>query len=161
MINQNHSSRNKREKSIAHSRSNTTAQETASSHLATHLATSFGITILIGMLLLLVCTAIAYFCPDPNATVQVFGLIASALTALFGGFTSIKLHKHSALFCGLLNGLLVSAFMLLLSLFFAKYASGYSAGISCLLHMIFLVFSVLGAYLGLPKSSSKKKKKRL
>lgn len=132
----------------------------ASARMVVHLAKSVGVTMLIGLFLLFACSAIAYLCPDPNSPIQALGLIASALTALFGGMAAVKIHKHAALLCGLLNGLATMAWMLLLSLFFATYASAYSASISCLLHLSFLGLSVLGACLGLPKSSGKRKKKK-
>ena len=88
-----------------------------------------------------------------------FALLGAGLTALIGGFSTARLHKHAALLCGLGNGGLLLALMLLLSLGFSKNGSGYSTAISLLLHTGIPILSILGAYLGLPKSTPKRRKK--
>ena len=116
-----------------------------------HLTKSLLITLAASLLLMLGGALIAYFTPDPNALVRPLSLSCAALAALIGGFAAVRIHKHSALLCGILNGSLATALMMLLSLFFTSYSSGYSAGISALLHAAFILFSVAGAFLGLPK----------
>ena len=51
---------------------------------------------------------------------------------------------------------LATALMILVSLFFTGHSSGYSAGISALLHTAFILFSVMGSFLGLPKEGKRK-----
>ena len=121
-----------------------------------HLAKSLLITIVSALILLTAGSLIAYFTADPSALVQPIALVCSALTALIGGFAAVRIHKHSALFCGLLNGSATTALMLLASLFFRSHASGYSAGVSALLHTTFILFSVAGAFLGLPRKSPRR-----
>ncbi len=115
-----------------------------------HLTKSFLITLAIGVGLLLAVSLIAYFCPDPDSLILPLSLAASGLTALVGGFISLRLHGHSALLCGLCNGGACSVLMMLVSLFLGGYAHGYSALISGLLHAGFLLLSVTGAFLGRP-----------
>lgn len=116
-----------------------------------HLTKSLLITLAASLILMLVGALVAYFTPDPNALVHPLSLSCAALSALIGGFAAVRIHKHSALLCGLLNGSLATALMMLFSLFFRGYSSGYSAGISAMLHAAFILFSVAGAFLGLPK----------
>ena len=121
-----------------------------------HLSKSLAITALAALLFTLGSALIAYFTPDPAALVRPLGLVASALTACIGGFAAVRIHRHAALLCGLFNGSLATALMMLLSLFFTAHASGYSAGISALIHAAFILFSVAGAFLGLPKAEKRK-----
>ncbi len=126
---------------------------------ARHILKSMAITLGVGLLLLLSLSLALYFSPSPSPMIQPAGLVAAALTALIGGFAASRIHGQSALLCGLINGAGLMAIMLLLSLFFAKHASAYSAAISCLLHACVPVLSVAGAYLGLRRAPKKKKRK--
>ena len=121
-----------------------------------HLAKGGLITVVAALGLTLIASLIAYFAPDPNALIRPLSLIAAALTALIGGFATVRIHRHAALLCGLLNGSVLTALMMLVSLFFTHYSSGYSAGISALLHTAFLLCSVAGACLGLPRAHVRK-----
>lgn len=121
-----------------------------------HLGKSLVITLIAGTALLLIGSLIAYFTPDSNTLIRPIGMVAAALTALIGGFAALRIHRHAALMCGLLNGSLTTALMILVSLFFKDYSSGYSTGISCLLHTAFLLLSVAGAYLGLKRKPKRK-----
>ena len=121
-----------------------------------HLGKSLFITVLTGTALTLIGSLIAYFTPDPNSFIRPIAIFTAALTALIGGFAALRIHGHAALMCGLLNGSLTTALMILISLFFKDYSSGYSAGISCLLHTAFLLLSVMGAYLGLKRTPKRR-----
>ncbi|MBQ9784036.1 MAG: TIGR04086 family membrane protein [Clostridia bacterium] len=125
-----------------------------------HILKSLAVTCGAGLLLILSLSLALYFSPNPSPLVQPVGLIAAALTALIGGFAAARIHGQSALLCGLINGIGLLAIMLLLSLFFAKHTSAYSALVSCLLHACVPVLSVAGAYLGLRRTPKKKKRKR-
>ena len=127
--------------------------------LIRHLTKSLLITLLAGIFLTLSSSLAAYFSPDPDRLIAPLALIATGGTALIGGFAAVRIHGQNALICGLLNGSAFMVAMMLLSLCFANYSAGYSAGISCLLHVGFVVFSVAGAYLGLKKVPKKKKRR--
>ncbi len=107
-----------------------------------------GSTLALGLTLLLVGSIGAYFCQNPSAVTAPVGIAAVALTALLGGMISAHVLKKSALLCGLFNGCAVLAVMLLLSLCMIKYSSHYSAWTALLLHLGFVLCSVLGAQLG-------------
>ena len=126
--------------------------------LAKHIGKSLLVTLAAAMLLNLVFSLIAYFYSDPDRLIRPLALAAAGLSALIGGFASLRIHGHAALLCGLLNGSAAMALMILASLFFTDYGTGYSAGISILLHAGFLLLSVAGAYMGLHKKPKKKKK---
>ena len=127
---------------------------------ARHLGKSLMISIGIGAFLLMIAALIAYFSPDPNRLILPLGLVTAGLTAFFGGLVTVRIHGHSALMCGLLNGSLMTVLMLLVSLFFTSVGMGYAAWLSCLLHSAFLLLSVAGAYLGLKRNRTPRKKRK-
>ena len=124
-----------------------------------HLGKSLLITMAAGLGILLVFSLIAYFYADPNILILPLALVGAGLTALIGGIVTVRIHGHSALFCGLLIGSILTGLMMLLSLFFTKDGMGYSTGISCLLHAGIPLLSVIGSYLGLQKRSPKRHRK--
>ena len=109
-------------------------------------------------MLSLIAALIAYFSADPDSLTLPLGLAASALTALIGGFSAVRIHGHAALLCGLLNGAAMTALMMLVSLFFTSLSVGHSALISALLHTAFILLSVAGAYIGISQKSKKPKR---
>ena len=123
-----------------------------------HLAKAFLIALTAGAFLLLVGTAVAYFTPNPTDWITVFGLAAAVVSALVCGYAARKLHGHAALLCGLYAGSALLLLLLLGSLFFGAYTSGYSAWLSCLLHVGIVVCTTVGAYCG--NCTKKKRKKR-
>ena len=128
--------------------------------LAKHTGKSLLITLGVSVALLLVLSLAAYFYTDPDQLIRPLGLGGAALASLIGGIAAVRIHGHSALICGLLNGCAFTVVLLVFSLFFRAHASGYSAGISCLLHAAVLLFSVAGAFLGLRRSQTHKNKRR-
>ncbi len=142
-----------------HMRQRESAAEDSPAFLVKHIVKSAGITVLAALGLLLVLSLGLYFSPNPNPLIAPMGIAAAGISALIGGMAAVKLHGHSALLCGLLNGSAVSAIMLLASLFFRSHASGYSPLIAALLHIAFFACSVAGAYLG-GRTGKKKKAKR-
>ncbi len=133
--------------------------EASSSLLPLDIAKSMLVTLGLGGAFLLLLSLFAYFQKDPDSWTLPLGILASALTAFCGGIAAVRIHGHSALICGLLNGAVLLAIMMLLSLFFVDHASGHSALISALLHAGVPILSVLGAYLGLPKAKAPRRKK--
>ena len=125
----------------------------------THLGKGLLITLASGVGILVIFSLVAYFYTDPNALILPLALAGAGLTALIGGLVTVRMHGHSALFCGLLNGCMLMVVMMVLSLFFTKEGIGYSTGTSCLLHAGVPILSVLGAYLGLRRSPTKKHRK--
>ena len=107
--------------------------------------------------LLLTASLTAYFSPDPDAVIPFMSLVSSALTALISGYATVRIHRKSALLCGLSAGSLLMCGMILSSLFLRRCASGYSMPVSLLLHSAFILLSVLGAYAGLPKAGKKRR----
>ena len=110
------------------------------------------ITLGIGVTLLLSGAILAYFQEDPNQWIVPFGYAAIALTAVSGGYAAGKLHGKAPFTAGLINGALLLAVMLPLSLCFGSLASGHSPLLSVLLHGAVLICSVLGATMGARKS---------
>ncbi len=140
-------------------RKTVTPEEDSPALWAKHIGKSVLITALAGIISMLLFSLIAYFTPDPNRFTLPFGLAASAITALIGGFVALRIHGHSALLCGLLNGTVFTALMMLISLFFTAHSSSHSGMMSFLLHAAFLLLSVAGAYLGLSKSQKRKSRR--
>ncbi len=124
-----------------------------------HLARALLFTAGIGALLCVVASLIAYFTTDPDRWIRPLGLCASYLTALLGGAAATRIHKRSALLCGLLLGCACTVLMLLPALLLKPLSSGYSPMVSCLLHTGFFLCSVAGAYLGLPRVEKSKKRR--
>ena len=134
-------------------------KEDSAALLCAHVFKSVAITLGIGIGLIFIFSLLAYFMQDPNTLIRPLGLLGAAMTAFAGGIASGRLHKHSALLCGLLNGSVTMGILMLLSLFFVQHASNDPIWLSALLHIAFLLLSVLGAFVGLPRMSVKKKKK--
>ena len=118
------------------------------------------LTVAVGIALLLPASLLAYFYKDPTSLIPVCGLGASALTAFFGGMIAGRIHRHSLLTVGLLNGILITLLMLVLSLFFQKQSSHYPGWASALLHASFLILSAFGALTTPAKKAGRKKRKK-
>ena len=153
---EHHSKRPRRVLPASHS----PRRESAEPHLFRSILKSVLITIGIAAGLITVASLALSFTPDPNALILPIALGVSAATALSGGFLALRIHGSAALICGLLNGGVVMALMLLLSPLFRSHSSAYSAGIAALLHATFLACSVAGSYLASHLASRKKPKRR-
>ena len=125
-----------------------------------HVGTGVGVGFGVGALLVLIGSLIAYFTADPVAIIRPLAWGAAALSACTGGFVTAKRHRHAALLCGLLHSAVSMALMLLLSLFFKAYASGFSAGVICGLYGGFLACSLIGAYWGVRQKKHSKRRTR-
>lgn len=113
-------------------------------------------TLAIGAGAVLVGSVFLAFLPDPAPLTTPVGLLAAMLTALLGGVAAGKIHRTAPAVCGLLNGALLLAVMLLCSLFFGKNAAGYSTGTAILIHAAIPLLSVFGALLGVRKKPRKR-----
>ena len=129
--------------------------------LVRHVAATLSITVALGGVLLVVCSLIAYMTPDPDALVKPLGVLCAAMTSFFGGIIAVRIHRHRApLPAAMLNAILLSGLMLLLSLPLSSLSSGYSAPISLLLHAFVFLLSALGAILAARPSKPKKPRRR-
>lgn len=127
--------------------------------LAKNLLKSLSITLATGLILILGASLIAYFTVDPNSVILPLSLAASALTALIGGFAAARINGSGAMLTGLLNGCVMMAIMILVSLFLGKHATGYSTAISFLLHAAFLLLSAMGGLLGQKRAKPRHRKR--
>ena len=96
-----------------------------------------------------------YFLPDPDPAIRPVALLISFLVAFVGGVISGRIHRAAPALCGTLNGCLLLALMLLLSLIFRDSAFGYSLGIALLLHALIPLLSLAGALFGVRKKGRK------
>lgn len=114
-----------------------------------------GIALLAAMLLLFLCAGICYGTADPDALTTPLSLSALYLSAMIGGFASVRRNRGGALFCGALCGaLLILAFLMINLCFHATYSRSFSPMIALLLRAVVLLFSVLGGFLGLHRRTA-------
>lgn len=106
--------------------------------------------------LVLIASLAVCFLPDPDPMIRPVALFLAGLTSLLGGVIAGRIHKSAPALCGLTNGALLLAIMLLCSLFFRKNAAGYSTGTALLLHAAVPLLSVVGAVLGVRKKPKKR-----
>ena len=120
---------------------------------------AFVITLCIGGMMLLLTSLSAYFHSDPATIILPLGLLSAAVTAFFGGFAAGRLKGKAPAVCGMINGLLLTAVMLLLSFCLMSESSHHSALVSTLLHSAVPLLSVLGAMVGVKKPSAPKRRR--
>ncbi len=111
------------------------------------------VTAAVGLILLLIVTAVAYANPDPDSLTTPLSLAALALTALLGGVVAARRGQGRTLLCGLMLGLLLTLLLLLLSLLFGDEARkqltlGLTSPVLWLLHGGVVFLSALGGKLG-------------
>lgn len=114
----------------------------------------------VGMLLILLVTAILSGTADPDKYHTVWGLILIYLTALLSGAIATRLHhRQASLFCGLAAGAVLLLILLALSLILpdSGHASGTARQIG--LHALLLPVAVLGALLGARKRKERSRKR--
>ena len=148
------------QKHIAKKRSVGRSAEASDSILPSKVCKAMLLTVALGVGMLLVASLIAYFYKDPTSILPICGLAASALTAFFGGMIAGRLHGHSYLAVGLLNGIAMTLIMLPLSLFLRSASSHYPGWASALLHTAFLFLSALGAILTPQQKRPRKRRKK-
>jgi len=121
------------------------------------------ISLVIGLVLVFAAAAVCYSNDDPDKLTIPLSLAALYMSALVAGFTAVRKNGGSALLCGILSGLFLSAFYIILSLIFkGSHAITSSFPASLGLRALITVFSIFGAFLGLnlKKSGNPKKKRR-
>ena len=114
-------------------------------------------------LLLLTGTAICYAQPDPSAALKPFALAALYLSAAVCGLTAGRASERT-LITGAAAGGLYCLLVTALSLIPVSDATGYSPGISIVLHIGIIAAALAGAWLGrrrtVRKTHSHKKRRR-
>lgn len=114
-----------------------------------------------GLILLIICTAIAYTNPNPDATVFPFALLSLLPSMFIGGFVCAKKCGEAPLVCGIVCGGLITLVTILIGLFInSAQKSDYSLGLSLLLHGIAVIFTILGAFAGSIKKKYKPKSRK-
>ena len=113
------------------------------------------ITFLCGFVLLLAAAAAAYSQADPDALQTPLAVAAAGVSALVGGFVTVRFNKGAALLSGLTGGILYMGILMILSLcFFRHSGSGYSSTVAFLMHAGVVLLEVIGAFLGLPRKKA-------
>ncbi len=143
---------------MSHTRAKKSSKSTARQEVgfAQKALRSFLWTLLFAAGLLLIASLAVYFLPDPDPAIQPIALIIAFLVAFVGGIISGRIHRAAPALCGPLNGCLLLALMLLLSLFFRNLSFGYSVGVALLLHALVPLLSLMGALLGVRKKEGKR-----
>ena len=123
------------------------------------------VTAVIGLVLLLIVTAVAYANPDPDSLTTPLSMAVLGLTAMLGGLVAARRGQTASLLCGLLAGLLFTLLLLVLSLFFsdearAQLTLGLSSPILWVLHGGVVLLSTLGGKLGSRRTTPSKHQKR-
>lgn len=108
---------------------------------------ALGISIGIGLILLLLASLIASLTPDPGRWIRPLAIAFSAVMYLLAGMVAAKFRPDAPLSAGSANGLLLSALSLALSLLFRKSATALPAWENALLHAGMILLALAGAYL--------------
>ena len=152
------SKKQKRAKSSVHASKN--APVKGMSSLPRDLCKSVLLTLGLGAILIFVTSLLLSFTTDPLRWAAPVGVAVSAVTAFLGGVGTIRIHKQSALLCGLCNGSICLVLLLLMSLGLREHASLSSPVHSLLLHLAFPLLSVVGAYVGRPSLNRPRKRRK-
>ena len=123
------------------------------------------VTAVVGLILLLIVTAVAYADPDPDRLTAPLSLAALGLTALLGGLVAARRGQGRSLLCGLTLGLLLTLLLLGSSLFFGEeqrnqLTLGFPAPAIWLLRGGVILLSALGGKLGGRRNSQNKHRHR-
>ncbi|MBE6529574.1 MAG: hypothetical protein E7680_03090 [Ruminococcaceae bacterium] len=121
---------------------------------------AFGIAAGIGAILILLASLIANLTPDPGRLIRPFAIVAASLTYLAAGMVAAGLRPDAPLAAGTVNGLVLSAVFLAISLFFRKSVSPLPVYATALLHAGMILLSLLGAYLFVLKKAKQPRKKK-
>ena len=111
--------------------------------------------------LLLLAAVVAYSTDDPDRLSSPLAYAVLYLTALFGGFVSVRVRRSDALCCGLLCGAAWMGILFLASLLFQGVLTEGIGGVwVAVLRVMTVLASILGAYLGLPRAKTAKRKRK-
>ena len=122
--------------------------------------TALAKTAAVGILLILAASLGICFTSDPDRYIRPIAVVCAALTFLAGGFFAANSNSEAPLGAGAVNGLILSALTLALSLLFRKTAVGYPTWAVALMHGGMILLSLLGAYLTILHGKRAKPRKR-
>ncbi len=111
------------------------------------------------LVLWIAASAIAYANDDPDSVVGALGLGVIYISALIGGFVSVRQNKKDALLCGIVSGAMLALCFFVISLFFADGSSSYSFLIELILRGAMLLMSVFGAFAGLNRGNKRRRRR--
>ncbi len=106
------------------------------------------IAVLVGVLLLLLATAVAYAQDDPDRLTAPIGYAVTVIVALLAGFLASRRSRRAVLLCGLFSAACLLALFALLALIPVGIPSQATPLLSLALHAALIPLSALGAYLG-------------
>ena len=117
-----------------------------------------GIAVAFAFLLLLLTTAMILRAKDPQAWIAPTAIGTLYLTAMIAGATTRHFQRRSPIACGLLAGVILLLFGIVLSLFLprdAQTAEGY-----WWIRLAAPLFAVMGSYIGHLRPRKQRKKRR-
>ena len=118
------------------------------------------IALLTSLFLALIVSAIVMKIKDPIEAVLPISLAVLYICSFLSGFLCIKKLREGTILCGALSGAIFMLLHILISLFLPKdFSFSRSFGLSFLLHVLIILFSICGAYIA-KKGLGKRKKKR-
>ena len=111
-------------------------------------------TLLLGALLLCMCTALLLLADNPIHYAPVLGVICLYLTSALGGLLATRLYgRRAPVLCGLTLGILLMLCLGLPALFFTQ--STTNAATALLLRLLIPLFSLTGAILATRKRKTR------
>lgn len=119
----------------------------------------FAASLVSALVLWIAASAIAYANDDPDAVVGTLALGVIYLSALIGGFASVRYNKKDALLCGVSGGAMLAVFFFIISLFFGDSSSSYPFLIELMLRGAVVLMSVFGAFAGLHRKDKRRKRR--
>ena len=115
----------------------------------------------IGTVLAVVLAFVIYKTADPTRYITPAALSALYISSLLGGFAAARLNKGSALLCGLTTGALLLATTFIISLPISENMSAeYNLINAVALRAAVLVCSIIGAFIGVSKKTTDKKRRK-
>lgn len=114
----------------------------------------------VALLLLVAASLAAYFAPDPDVLIPPLGLSVAALTSFLGGYLTLRRHRHSALMCGLLFGMLLTLLSLPLGVLLSSRGVAYPLWAVILMRTAVVLLSVIGSFCALRSLERAPKRKR-
>ena len=123
-------------------------------------ARGYLVSLLIGLGMTLLCSAVLYSLSDPTRFITPAAFCVLYISALLGGFLSAKYNHSSALLCGSLYAMLMIGSMTLVSLLFGgDHSADYQMTLAIGLRAIAVLLAIVGAMIGTHQKPRKRKKK--
>ena len=116
----------------------------------------FTISLIIGIAMTLVMSAIVFSAKDPNKYITPAAFTVLYVCSLLGGFISSRLNKGSALLCGLLYSAMLLVLLLMASLLFGgELSSDRSVQMAIGLRALVVASALTGSFIGTYKTFHK------